>query len=567
MQTAALRHRPESEDCFLINKEQMKVRLHTGKDIKEVRVYYADVHEPLEKKRELSLTLAGHGQVQDYWEGTLTLPLHRAQYLFEVIGLDGSKCVYGDRGLREDEEAAYEDPNNYFKLPYFHEIDMVKTPDWVKHTVWYQIFPERFANGDKQNDRPGTKAWNPEDHPTREDFYGGDLQGVLDHLDYLKQLGVNGLYFCPIFKASSNHKYDTIDYLEIDPDFGDKKLFAQLVNAAHERGMHVMLDAVFNHMGDHSLQWQDVVKNGAKSRFAGWFHINRFPVEPYDPEDPSYETFAFEKHMPKLNTANPEVQDYLLTIATYWVKEFDIDAWRLDVADEVDHHFWKAFHDAVVAIKPDFYILGESWHSSQSWLNGGEFSGVMNYPFTGLISDHFLKGTQDAKTMTELLTDQLFLYRDQTNSVMLNVLDSHDTPRIKTVAGEDEDKALQALAFTFLQTGTPCIYYGTEMGMSGGADPDCRKPMDWSKAVSPVWEAVSRLIKFRLAHAKTLSQGTTLLEVAESGLIHVKRAGAEKVEAWFNTTDQPVEVKADAALSQKYADGKLAPKGYVIETM
>ena len=355
--------------------------------------------------------------------------------------------------------------------------------------------------------------------------------------------------------------------MEIDPDFGDKKLFAQLVNAAHERGMHVMLDAVFNHMGDHSLQWQDVVKNGAKSRFAGWFHINRFPVEPYDPEDPSYETFAFEKHMPKLNTANPEVQDYLLTIATYWVKEFDIDAWRLDVADEVDHHFWKAFHDAVVAIKPDFYILGESWHSSQSWLNGGEFSGVMNYPFTGLISDHFLKGTQDAKTMTELLTDQLFLYRDQTNSVMLNVLDSHDTPRIKTVAGEDEDKALQALAFTFLQTGTPCIYYGTEMGMSGGADPDCRKPMDWSKAGSPVWEAVSRLIKFRLAYAKTLSQGTTLLEVAESGLIHVKRAGAEKVEAWFNTTDQPVEVKADAALSQKYADGKLAPKGYVIETM
>ncbi|MCD5489199.1 ATP-binding cassette domain-containing protein [Lactobacillus delbrueckii subsp. lactis] len=212
---------------------------------------------------------------------------------------------------------------------------MTKSPDWVKETVWYQIFPERFANGDKSNDPEGVKDWNPSNHPGREDYYGGDLQGVLDHLDYLQDLGINGLYFCPIFKASSNHKYDTIDYLEIDPDFGDKQLFARLVNEAHARGMKVMLDAVFNHMGDSSMQWQDVVKNGPNSRFANWFHINCFPVEPYDPADPSYETFAFEKHMPKLNTANLEVVDYLLTIATYWVKEFDIDAWRLDVADEV----------------------------------------------------------------------------------------------------------------------------------------------------------------------------------------------------------------------------------------
>ncbi len=171
---------------------------------------------------------------------------------------------------------------SYFKVPYFHKIDMDVTPDWVKHTVWYQIFPERFANGDKSNDPKGTKLWNPNDHPGREDYYGGDLQGVLDHLDYLQELGVNGLYFCPVFKASSNHKYDTIDYLQIDPDFGDKALFAKVVNEAHKRGMKVMLDAVFNHLGDQSMQWQDVVRNGKKSRFAKWFHIKHFPVTTFN---------------------------------------------------------------------------------------------------------------------------------------------------------------------------------------------------------------------------------------------------------------------------------------------
>jgi neopullulanase len=166
--------------------------------------------------------------------------------------------------------------------------------------------------------------------------------------------------------------------------------------------------------------------------------------------------------------------------------------------------------------------------------------------------------------MTELLTDQLFLYREQSNSAMLNVLDSHDTARIKTVAGEDEDKALQALAFTFMQTGSPCIYYGTEMGMSGDNDPDCRKPMDWSQAGSPVWQAVQAIIAFRRQHWESLSKGQTWLEVEESGLIHVKRTGKETIEGWFNTTGQAVSLSAEATLSRGYEAGQLASKGYVL---
>lgn len=151
-------------------------------------------------------------------------------------------------------------------------------PQWVKETVWYQIFPERFANGDPSNDPADVLPWASKEFPGRQDFYGGDLQGVIDHLDYLSDLGINGIYFCPIFTAPTNHKYDTTDYLEIDPGFGDKELFRKLVEECHRRGIRVMLDAVFNHIGDTSMQWRDVLEKGEQSRFKDWFHIHSFPV-------------------------------------------------------------------------------------------------------------------------------------------------------------------------------------------------------------------------------------------------------------------------------------------------
>ena len=571
MQLAALRHRTESEDSFVVDPSHVRVRFHSAKnDVKKVIVHYCDNYLPLEQAKTCEMEKIGVGQCEDHWGITLEAPYHRLKYTFEVIGSDGTSVVVGDRAISGDVDKAIMEDGSYFKVPYCHEIDMVKTPEWVKHTVWYQIFPERFANGDKSNDPQGVKAWNPEDHPGREDFYGGDLQGVLDHLDYLKKLGVNGLYFCPIFKASSNHKYDTIDYLQVDPAFGDKDLFAKVVNEAHARGMKVMLDAVFNHLGDQSMQWQDVVKNGPSSRFASWFHINEYPVEPYrDPlkgeGSPKFDTFAFEKHMPKLNTANPEVQDFLLEIATYWVKYFDIDAWRLDVANEVDHHFWKRFHDELVKIKPDFYIVGEIWHSARPWLQGDQFTGVMNYPYTLQIEDHFFKHKMNAKDLSEHLTDQLMMYPDMVDQAMMNMLDSHDTARILTLAKDNQDLALQAVAYEFVQPGVPCIYYGTEMGMSGDNDPDCRKPMDWSKINGPVWQRVHELVKFRLDHSDTLNKGTVKLTVTEKGLLKVERTGKEIIKAYYNTSKHNVEIDKTAALSQNYKAGVLAPDGFLIE--
>lgn len=587
MDFAAIYHRPESEMAFLYDARTMRIRLRTAKnDVKSVDLLHGDPYslrslagiKPPFYKSSTPMDKIITDDLFDYWQITVTEPKKRLAYAFKITGNDGTQTIYTDRGfIATDDDEQLMDLNTYFRMPFFQVIDAVHAPKWVKQTVWYQIFPERFANGDPSNDPQGTKKWDSNVNPGRADFYGGDLQGVLDHLDHLQKLGVNGIYFNPIFKAPSNHKYDTEDYYQIDPHFGDAKLFKKLVQEAHRRGIRVMLDAVFNHIGDKSPQWQDVLKNGKDSKYANWFHINKFPVT-YTPTDnfeftmdATYDTFDYTPHMPKLNTASPEVQEYLLDIAKYWVKEFDIDAWRLDVANEIDHHFWKRFHQEMVGLKPDFYILGEIWHTSQAWLNGDEFSGVMNYAYTTAILQHFVKHEISALRMVEQLGTQLMKYRDQTNQMMFNVLDSHDTARLMTEAHHNVNLVKQTLAFTFAQPGVPSIYYGTEYGMDGENDPDCRKPMNWqpSEKKEQLFTYVQKLVKWRKDNWQLISEGRIKFDVLDNGLIQVKRElGSKQIVSLFNTTGKPqtVKVPAQSAIEQGYRDGQLAPDGFVIVT-
>ncbi|MGX7030198.1 glycoside hydrolase family 13 protein [Vagococcus zengguangii] len=551
MNTAAILHRPESEYAYLYKKDTMHIRIRTAcNDVKQIELLHGDPYQldqlvmtPMNK----GLTTSTH----DYWEIEIGATHRRLSYAFKITGLDDSTLLFGEFGFSDFNEETIKAANNYFRLPYFHEADRFKAPEWVKETVWYQIFPERFANGDTTNDPEGTLPWGSKEHPDREDFFGGDLQGVIDHLDHLVELGINGIYFCPIFKAHSNHKYDTIDYLEIDPDFGDKALFKQLVDECHARGIKVMLDAVFNHMGDISPQWQDVIENGENSPYAEWFHIHEFPVSYTETEDfefsndINYDTFAFTPHMPKLNTAHPDVQKHLLNIATYWIKEFDIDAWRLDVANEVDHRFWKKFYDACTEVKPDLYILGEIWHSSQRWLEGDEFHAVMNYPFTDAITAYFLHKTVSLPRMMENINAQLMLYREQTNQVMFNVLDSHDTPRLLTLANNNKALMKQVLAFTYLQKGVPCLYYGDEFSMTGGPDPDCRKCMVWKEEQQDrdMFEFIKALIDTRKAYQPLLSEGKLIWTQADeiTGLVeYVYQTKSGELRATFNSGNEAI---------------------------
>lgn len=586
MNFAGVYHRPESEMAYLYTKDIMHIRLKTAKDdIAGVGLLHGDPYSlrsrpdlPKFYTQPTPMKKIYTDELFDYWQLAVTEPKKRLAYAFELIDQSNNCFIYTDQGfIKSDDLKMLEDANTYFRMPYFQNIDAFHAPKWVEQTVWYQIFPERFANGDSTNDPQDTKPWNPNEHPRRQDFYGGDLQGVINHLDYLKQLGVNGLYFNPIFKAPSNHKYDTQDYYQIDPHFGDAKLFKKLVEQAHQRGMRVMLDAVFNHIGDQSPMWQDVLKNGQDSKYADWFHINRFPVT-YTPtdnfefaKDATYDTFDYTPHMPKLNTANPKVQDWLLDIAGYWVREFDIDAWRLDVANEIDHHFWRRFHNEMLTLKDDFYILGEIWHSAQPWLNGDEFTGVMNYDYTGAIINHFIKHELSSQGLVDRLSHQLMLYRDQTNAMMFNVLDSHDTARIMTLANEDDQLVRQTLAFTFLQPGSPSIYYGTEYGMTGGNDPDCRKPMNWypdAKAIA-MHDFVRDLIKWRKEHWQLIAQGTIELTALNDnqGVVIKRRRNNQQLVAVFNTSSEPLQVTLAPFFAQGFSNGILLPKGFAVAAL
>ncbi|HAQ0992115.1 TPA: alpha-glycosidase [Enterococcus faecium] len=582
MDTAAIYPRPESEYAFLYTNTRFRIRLRTRKnDIKKVYVLCGDPYtitteKWYQKQRPMKKCLSTN--VHDYWEIEVTSETSRLQYAFHVVGEDNTDCFYGDQGIFPYRENVITEPNFYFRIPYFHQIDRFTIPEWVKETVWYQIFPERFANGDKANDPEHTLPWGSKD-PDREDFFGGDLQGVMDHLDYLTDLGINGIYFCPIFKATSNHKYDTIDYYEVDPAFGDKKLLKNLIDEAHKRGIRIMFDAVFNHMGVHSPQWQDVLKNGEKSIYKDWFHIRFFPVDSYQmtdlpetAENIPYDTFAFTPFMPKLNTANPEVQKYLLDIATYWIKEFDIDGWRLDVANEVDHHFWKKFREAVTEIKPDIYILGEIWHSSQAWLQGDEFHAVMNYAFTDSIKDYFAKKKITASQMVSGMNHQQMLYRDQVNEGTFNLLDSHDTARILTLCQGNKELMKSVMAFMFLQKGSPCIYYGTEIGMTGEDDPDCRKCMIWEKEEQDLelFGFIKELVSLRKQLSKIISEGSTqwlIVNDREDKLYFTRKLEGQIIYVYFNQSKEPwvVEQENEVILSQNcqlLEDGKAEIRQY-----
>lgn len=574
MNKAAIYHRSESEYAYLYQENEVHLRLRTGRDVTGVKVLAGDPYKFKEEdwdQNAKDMKIVAMTEEHLYWQVSVYPPYHRLKYGFHVIG--DEECFYGDRGCLPYEEAFYRQENVYFSLPYLHEIDRFKVPDWVHETVWYQIFPERFANGDKQNDPEGTLDWGSA-APTPTNFFGGDLQGVIDHLDYLESLGINGLYFCPVFKATSNHKYDTEDYYQIDPSFGTNEQFKSLVNEAHRRGMRVMIDAVFNHIGDYSPQWQDVVAKGEASIYKDWFHVHHFPVSYTKTDndevalDLTYDTFAFTPHMPKWNTANPEVRAYLLDVAAYWINEFDIDAWRLDVANEVDHHFWKAFHEVCLSLKDDFYILGEIWHSAQPWLQGDEFTGVMNYAYCENIDSFFNQHLLTAPSFASVLNEQLMLYQEQVNPMNLNLLDSHDKMRLKTLVNGDVVLERQMLAFMFVQPGTPCLYYGTEIGMAGGPDPDNRACMIWDE---DQWDHdllrfTKELIRLRRAYAALLSQGSIHIEAMSDTLIKVVRKWCDQSMVCYFNIGEAVTIpdEGKTLLSQNKEESVLKTKGYTL---
>lgn len=499
-------HLPKSNYSYGYDSETLHLRIRTKKG--EVKKAYLRIGDPYIwevggadggnlgaggtgwKVETLPMKKEVETEYFDYWIGEYKPEKKRSRYAFILEGKE-EKILFTEKKIYElgknDDIYILSKVSDFFCFPYLNNIDVPKSPEWAKDMIWYQIFPDRFNNGDPSINPEGVEPWGTE--PTGKNFMGGDLRGIIEKLDYLEDLGITGLYLCPIFKATSNHRYETIDYFQIDPALGDKETFKELVDELHKRNMKILLDGVFNHMGYFSPQWQDVIKNGEKSKFKDWFHINKFPavdrpLEKLDGRNLNYETFGRTPKMPKLNTENPDVVEYLLKVGEYWSGEMNIDGWRLDVSNEIDHVFWRKFKERILAVNPNSYIVGEIWHDSLPWLMGDQFNGVMNYPLGDGIKDFFCYDCANGEEFKYMINKVNVSYPKQVNEVMFNLLDSHDTPRILTLAKGSKEKVKLALLFMFTQAGSPCIYYGTEIGMEGNqgnGQEFHRRCMAWDK--------------------------------------------------------------------------------------
>ncbi len=372
----------------------------------------------------------------------------------------------------------------------------IQTPDWVKHAVFYQIFPDRFAKTNRPRAElpPAMQVpLEPWDAlPTVHGYKGGDLWGIAENLDYLVDLGVTAIYFTPLFQSASNHRYHTHDYYQIDPMLGGNDAFEFMLKAAHDRNLKVVLDGVFNHASRGFFFFNDLLENGAQSPWRDWFRIQGWPLSAYDADKPmNYVGWWNLPALPVFNHDNPQAREYLMQVAEYWLKK-GIDGWRLDVPGEVKTPgFWQEFRDRIKAINPEAYIVGEIWDDAKDWLDGTQFDGVMNYLFTSptlafaggdrvvmsLVEGpgYYPYPAIDAHAYGNRIRHLLAHYPWEIQLTQLNLLSSHDIARALSVVGGDRASFELAVLLQMTFPGAPSIYYGDEVGLLGGLDPDCRR--------------------------------------------------------------------------------------------
>lgn len=463
----------------------------------------------------------------------------------------------------------------------------VTTPDWVKDAIFYQIFPDRFARSERVSKPQLLEAWDAP--PTAHGFKGGDLLGVVEHLDYLVDLGINAIYFTPIFESTANHRYHTHDYFRIDPMLGGTDAFKQLIDVAHARGIRIVIDGVFNHASRGFYYFNHTLENGRESPYLDWFTFKHFPLHAYDEGPAGYAAWWGLKALPKLNAANPQVREYIMQVGEYWIDQ-GIDGWRLDVPAEInDDSFWQEFRRRVKTKNPEAYIVGEIWHRADRWLQGDQFDAVMNYQFTRAalgfcidpkkIRKELMHGHSygevhplDAAAFADLIEQVQTWYPPEITYVQMNLLDSHDTARFLTIAKGDRH-ALQ-LAWLAMMTfpGTPTIYYGDEIGMEGAKDPDCRRGMIWDEAR---WDpdllaTAKKYIALRNKYPALRRAGSYTRLLAE-GKVYVcaRQREGETVIVGINAGDKPAQFDLDVSsvlddgvtLREEWGGGERAVRG------
>lgn len=580
MNFAAVYHSASGHYCYPLNVDEMVVNIKTGYDVSHLWICYGDPYssgiagstERWQGVRE-EIVYKKNLKHQIWWTTTVRPEFKRMKYYF-ILEAGDEVWYYLENGFMTKEQMELDHKMlQYFIFPWMNPADISQTPDWVNDTVWYQIFVDRFCNGNKQTDPENTYPWK-KGEVTNYEFYGGDLEGIIQKLDYLADLGINGIYLTPMFSSPSVHKYDTTDYFTIDEHFGNRQVFRCLVQEAHKRGIKIMIDGVFNHCGKYFGPWRDVLQRGPDSQYYDWFMINQWPFDKqdYSTKDGKYYSFAFYGNMPKLNTNNEEVIKYFGDVCEYWVREYGVDGLRFDVANEVSHQFCRTLRKRLKKIKPDLYLLGEIWHDSSEWLRGDEYDGVMNYPLTSSINDFWVDKSLSSRDFEHMINRSYTMYMQQNNNVLLNLLDSHDTDRLFTRCRCNEDAFFQQLVVLFTMPGSPCIFYGTEIGMEGGHDPDCRRCMPWDEIEGGMWDgrtAVMRaLIKLRRENDCCRSLYFHFPSERENGRIieYIKlTADGRRIHIYLNCSQVEEKLEADNVLfARKYQDRTLAPGGVLV---
>ncbi len=501
-----------------------------------------------------------------YWQTTIQPESRQLSYSFALKDRHGRPIYHCQHGIDHAVE-----PLDRWQLDLDARQTPASLPAWMRGALVYQIFPERFANGDPANDPPGSVEWGSP--PRWFEFQGGDLAGIQSKLDYLQELGVDVLYLNPIFTSPSNHKYDAVDYYNVDPALGGNEALRKLVDALHRRDMRIILDASFNHCHPHFFAFQDVVQHGADSQYVDWFTFYEFPVvlryrpallsgywkqfiktaperlgvplQALDdtdgpPSGPTYNAWYGIPTMPKLNQDNPATRRYFMEVTAYWLREFEIDGWRMDVARHIEADFWRDFGRAAKSARPDCYLLSEIWGNTSLWLQGDQFDATMNYFFRDLALGYFARQTMSTPTFVDGLLRMLALYAPQVTDITHNLFSSHDTERFLTMCGGPETGLARfKLAMLLLLTlpGAPGIYYGDEIGMEGEHDPDCRRAFPWDKPASwrgDVLEMVQTLAQARRAQPALRYGDFYLIWQSEQAFAFLRRYEGQQVLALIN---------------------------------
>ena len=564
MEYSAILHDMDKRFCYAIDKGVFVIRIQVKKDdIKEIILHYVDKYISIEFKdtrKTVPMKKIASSQFHDYYEAQIRMDMICLRYFFEFTDMQGEKAYYGNYEFSKE---CITNIDRMFDCPQnLREEEMFEVPEWAANKVVYQIFPSRYAASQPVDKELWYKA-----PITFTDNLHGDIRGIIDHLDYIRDMGIDVIYLTPIFKSDSSHKYDTIDYYQIDPSFGTEEDLRELVQKAHQYGIKVVLDAVFNHTGRDFFAFKDILENKEKSKYLDWYFIDKFPLDNESGQAPNFKCFGYYSGMPKLNLKNPEVEKYVTDVACYWLKECDIDGWRMDVGDEISHYFWKHFRRAVKEVKKDALIIGEIWHYAGDFLEGDEWDTVMNYPFYLNLIDLLA----DEKIGVSRFIQNLGYMKGRLNKkcypLMWNLIDSHDTARFLHLCNNKQKQHLAA-AFQLLMPGMPMIYYGDELAMPGANDPDCRRGMYWDEEYrdNEMLEWYKRLIQVRRTHACIVEGelAETITRDEDGTIVLIRKNTEETIALIFNCSNDTKEFNEYAGqynlLGESVFDGKV--EGY-----